>query len=135
MAGSFGYELDLNLLSEEEKEQVRQQIVTFKKYYGLIHEGEYYRLTNPWENHLYAAWEFVSQDRSEALICGVQMLAQPNSPSQHIPVRGLDPEKRYQIQGTGQTLTGRALMGGGLNFPRQEGDCAPVEFYLKEAGQ
>ncbi|MFQ6803635.1 MAG: GH36 C-terminal domain-containing protein [Lachnospiraceae bacterium] len=40
--------------------------------------------------------------------------------------------KRYEINGTGQILSGRALMGGGLNFPRQEGDCQPVEFYLKE---
>ena len=132
MAGSFGYELDLNLLSDEEKEEVKEQIKTFKKYYDLTHEGEYYRLTNPWENRQYAAWEFVSGDKKEALICGVQMAAQPNSPSQHIPVRGLDPMKRYEINGTGQILSGRALMGGGLNFPRQEGDCQPVEFYLKE---
>lgn len=27
MAGSFGYELDLNLLTEEEKEQIRAQLV------------------------------------------------------------------------------------------------------------
>lgn len=67
MAGSFGYELDLNLLSDGEKEEVKEQIKTFKKYYNLTHEGEYYRLTNPMENRLYAAWEFVSQDQSEAL--------------------------------------------------------------------
>ena len=29
MAGSFGYELDLNLLSDEEKEAVTQQIHLF----------------------------------------------------------------------------------------------------------
>ena len=69
MAGSFGYELDLNLLSDGEKEEVKEQIKTFKKYYNLTHEGEYYRLTNPMENRLYAAWEFVSQDQSEALAC------------------------------------------------------------------
>lgn len=70
MAGSFGYELDLNLLSDGEKEEVKEQIKTFKKYYNLTHEGEYYRLTNPMENRLYAAWEFVSQDQSEALVHG-----------------------------------------------------------------
>ena len=32
MAGSFGYELDLNLLSDEEKEAVTQQIQQFKEY-------------------------------------------------------------------------------------------------------
>lgn len=130
MAGSFGYELDLNLLTEEEKEEVKEQIKTFKKYYALTHEGEYYRLTNPMENHLYAAWEFVSGDQSEALIHGMQMMAQPNSPSQHIPVKGLSPEKMYQVNG-GMVRSGKSLMAGGLNLPRQEGDYQAVEFYLK----
>lgn len=130
MSGSFGYELDLNLLSDEEKEEVKEQIKTFKKYYDLTHEGEYYRLTNPYENTLYAAWEYVAQDKSEALIHGMQTLAQPNSPSLHIPVKGLDPEKMYSING-GMVKSGKALMRGGLNFPRQSGDFQPVEFYLK----
>ena len=39
MAGSFGYELDLNKLTEEEKHQVKQQIQTCKKYWKLIHQG------------------------------------------------------------------------------------------------
>ncbi|NCB91723.1 MAG: alpha-galactosidase [Clostridia bacterium] len=131
MAGSFGYELDLNLLSDEEKEEVKEQIKKFKKYYTLTHEGEYYRLTNPFENHLYAAWEFVAPDQSEALIHGVQTMAQPNSPSQNIPVKGLDPEKMYEVNGS-LVRSGRALMAGGLNLPRQEGDYLPVEFYIKE---
>ena len=63
---------------------------------------------------------------------GCRWQRSPTVPSQHIPVRGLDPMKRYEINGTGQILSGRVLMGGGLNFPRQEGDCQPVEFYLKE---
>ena len=44
-------------------------------------------------------------------------------------------ERARQIHKTLPVATaalGRALMGGGLNFPRQEGDCQPVEFYLKE---
>src|SRR5699024_6079733 len=39
MAGSFGYELDLSLLSEEEKEAVKEQISSYKKYWNLIHNG------------------------------------------------------------------------------------------------
>lgn len=130
MAGSFGYELDLNLLSHEEKEQVKEQIASFKKYYHLTHEGEYYRLTDPFENPYYAAWEFVSPDQTEALVHGVQMLAQPSSGPQHIKVRGLDPEKSYQINGE-KIHSGRALMQGGLIFPFQMGDGMSVEFYLK----
>ena len=131
MAGSFGYELDLNLLTEEEKNEVKEQIRTFKKYYHLTHEGEYYRLTNPFENQLFAAWEFVSPDQTEALIHGVQLRAQPNSPSQHIPVRGLNPDKMYEMNGE-MVKSGRAIMHGGLNLPRQMGDCMAFEFYLKE---
>ena len=131
MAGSFGYELDLNLLSDGEKEEVKEQIKTFKKYYNLTHEGEYYRLTNPMENRLYAAWEFVSQDQSEALVHGMQILAQPSGPSIHIPVRGLKADAMYEVNGE-LVRSGRALMHGGLNFPRQTGDFKAVEFYLKE---
>ena len=131
MAGSFGYELDLNLLSDGEKEEVKEQIKTFKKYYNLTHEGEYYRLTNPMENRLYAAWEFVSQDQSEALVHGMQILAQPSGPSIHIPVRGLKADAMYEVNGE-LVRSGRALMHGGLNFPRQTGDVKAVEFYLKE---
>ena len=36
MAGSFGYELDLNKLTEEEKDEVRDQIKMFKEYGPLI---------------------------------------------------------------------------------------------------
>ena len=111
MAGSFGYELDLNLLSDGEKEEVKEQIKTFKKYYNLTHEGEYYRLTNPMENRLYAAWEFVSQDQSEALVHGMQILAQPSGPSIHIPVRGLKADAMYEVNGE-LVRSGRALMHG-----------------------
>lgn len=132
MAGSFGYELDLNLLSEEEKEAVKKQIHTFKKYYNLTHEGEYYRLTSPFENQLFAAWEFVSQDGNEALVHGVQLHALPNAPSQHIQVKGLDADKMYEVNGE-IVKSGRALMYGGLNLPRQMGDCVPFEFYIRVA--
>ena len=40
LAGSFGYELDLRLLSDEEKAQVKEQIKEFHDYYDLTHEGD-----------------------------------------------------------------------------------------------
>ncbi len=36
MAGTFGYELDLNKMTEEEKVEVKRQIEVFKQYYDLI---------------------------------------------------------------------------------------------------
>lgn len=46
MAGTFGYELDLNKMTEEEKVEVKRQIEVFKQYYDLISDGSYFRLTS-----------------------------------------------------------------------------------------
>ena len=46
MAGTFGYELDITRLSQEEKDMVKIQVEEFKKYYSLIQQGDYYRLTD-----------------------------------------------------------------------------------------
>ena len=47
MDGMFGYELDPVKLTEEEKEQCREQIRFYKKYYKVIMDGKYYRgMTN-----------------------------------------------------------------------------------------
>ena len=74
MAGTFGYELDPLKLSEEEKDQIREQIRTFKGYYDLIQQGEYYRLTNPFVDEVYNAWELARADGSEALVSVVAAL-------------------------------------------------------------
>ncbi|MDE7361955.1 MAG: alpha-galactosidase, partial [Oscillospiraceae bacterium] len=68
MAGSFGYELDLGKLSDDEKNAVRGQISRFKKYGTLIHNGLYYRLSDPFSENI-AAWEFT--DGAEALVQGM----------------------------------------------------------------
>ena len=63
-------ELSLAALTQEEKEQVREQVEQYKKQYDTINKGEYYRLTSPVENRELCAWEFVSQDRKKALLFG-----------------------------------------------------------------
>ena len=59
MAGTFGYELDLGKLSEGEKEEIKKQVAFYKENAALITGGEYYRLTNPFENEA-AAWAMIS---------------------------------------------------------------------------
>lgn len=50
--GTFGYELDLNLLSDAEMASVKKQIAFMKEYRELIQvDGDFYRLLNPFEGN------------------------------------------------------------------------------------
>ena len=130
MAGSFGYELDLNTLSEEEKLEVAKQIRTYKEYQPLIHNGLYYRLSNPHKENM-AVWEFVSQDRKEVLVQGVVFRAKPNTLRIRIRLAGLE-EGMYEVLGTGERYTGKALMTGGILLPKVIGDDVSFEIHLKK---
>ena len=129
MAGSLGYELDLNTLRSEEKESVKNQIKRFKEYQPLIHNGEYYRLSNPMKDE-YSAWEFVSEDKSEALIHGMVFFTKPNFVRYLIKPRGLDENAEYVINNGSETYTGKALMSGGVLVPKTSGDYSPIEMHI-----
>jgi alpha-galactosidase len=129
MAGSFGYELDLGLLSEDEKQAVSEQIKRFKKYGSLIHNGSYYRLTNPMEDNL-ALWEFVSEDKKEVLVHGMICHTEPNMLRYRLVLRGLDESGRYKLDGDDSIYSGKALMSGGILLPRNTGDYFAVEMHL-----
>ena len=130
-AGTFGYELDLNLLSDGEKQEVAEQIRQFKTYGPLIHNGKYYRLTNPMAEDA-ALWEFAAQDGSEVLVQGMLFHAEANVLRRTVQLRGLDAEKRYRLDGTEQVYTGAALMAGGVLLPKAWGDYTPVTMHFSE---
>lgn len=131
MAGSFGYELDLNNLSEEEKTEVAEQIVRFKQYGPLIHNGRYYRLSNPMKDK-FGIWSFVSEDKKQVLVQGMIFRTEPNMLRYPVRLRGLDPVKKYRLKDTEDIYTGQALMSGGIFLPQAWGDYVPVELYLTE---
>ncbi len=116
LAGSFGYELDLRLLSDEEKMQVTQQIKEFHEYYDLTHEGDYYRLTDR-ENKSFAAWEFVAQNQSRALVEVVKKDAWGNPLPVHVPVKGLDDNAMYVCSINGIRRAGKTWNRAGVTLP------------------
>jgi alpha-galactosidase len=132
MAGSFGYELDLNTLSDEEKADVSEQIARFKKYGPLIHNGYYHRLSNPIDDK-FAVWSYVSEEKSEVLVHGMIFRTEPNMLRYPIRLIGLDGAKRYRLESSVEVYTGRALMEVGiLMLPKSWGDYAPIEMYFTE---
>jgi alpha-galactosidase len=131
MAGSFGYELDLNKVSDEEKAQVKEDIKRFKEYGSLIHNGDYYRLSDTMHDN-YSVWQYVSEDKSKVLVQGMVYQSRSNTIRYNIKLRGLDENKKYKLSGTEEIYTGRALMCGGILLPKEWGDYFPIEFYFTE---
>ena len=133
MAGSFGYELDLGKITEAEKECVKKQIQDFHKYWDVIHNGEYYRLTNPTVRKDVAAWQFVSEDKRESLINLVTLDIHGNAVVPYVKAAGLDPEKVYRDDRTGKVYTGAALMYAGIPVPQMMGEYKAYQMHLEEA--
>jgi alpha-galactosidase len=95
--GTFGYELDLNLLSESELAKVKEQIEFMKKYRNLIQvDGDFYRLRSPFEGND-TAWMVVSQDKQQAIAAYYQRLNTVNASWLRFKLSGLDPDTLYEV--------------------------------------
>ena len=127
-AGTFGYELDPTKLTEDEKKTVKEQIVAFHRYEGLIAGGDYYRLDESEKD--YTAWMIVSTDRREALVSVAATHVRANGLFPFIRMQGLEPEKIYFREDTGECMTGAALMYGGLSLPQFSGDYPALQIYF-----
>ncbi len=127
-AGTFGYELDPAKLTEKEKQTVKGQIAAFHRYEDLVEGGDYYRLDEGEGD--YTAWMFVSPDKKEALVSVVATHVRANGPFPFIRLQGLDPEKKYHWKDKKESLTGAALMYGGISLPQFNGDYPAEQIYL-----
>lgn len=94
--GTFGYELDLNILSDDEFNEVKNQISFMKANRSLIQFGKFYRLLSPYESDL-AAWMVVSEDKKEALVGVYTMRSMVNSLDGRVRLTGLDEDTLYII--------------------------------------
>ena len=130
-AGTFGYELDLMKMSEEEKKTAREQILKYKEMEHLVQSGDYYRLVNPFENNNHVLWQFVSKDKKETVVCGVRLHSEANPYIYLFYPQGLDADLHYEDIATGKVYTGAALMKAGLPLPLTTGDYQPIRFTFK----
>ncbi|MCI8506173.1 MAG: alpha-galactosidase [Lachnospiraceae bacterium] len=111
--GAFGYELDLNRLSEPERNEVKEQIAFMKKYREILQFGIFYRLKSPFEGNE-AAWMVVSEDKKTALVGWYRILNCVNGSYTRVRLLGLNPEYCYRNARTGDCHFGDELMNVGL---------------------
>lgn len=132
MAGTFGYELNLQMLSAEEKEEIKEQVAVFKKQNELIQQGTYYRLTNPMEDAM-AAWLFVSENKKHALFNVVVLDKQVNAGVTFIKLKGLLEGSTYISSEDNREYAADGLMEAGLPIPSTLGEyeAYQVEFVWK----
>ena len=135
MSGTFGYELNLMKLSEEEKQEIREQIAEYKSYASIIQNGLYYRLSNPTTEEI-CAWEFVHTDekeQSKVLLNIVMQVIHGNMTVNYVKLQGLEETAVYREEKSGKRYTGDALMYGGMPLPIEPGEYQAYQYcFVKE---
>lgn len=122
LAGTFGYELDITKISQEDRDEMKSQTEMYHKYHPLVREGDYYRIASWRKNHLYDCWAVVAKNQSEALVTYVQVLSEANFKSRRIRLKGLDAMAKYRLEETGEIYAGSVLMNAGFSVSRDFGD-------------
>lgn len=113
MSGNFGYELDLNAFTEEEKKEVREQISKYKEIRSLVMNGDMYRLSSPFDGNT-VAWMYVSREQTEFFFAFFRIQAEVNAPVSRVRLQGIQPDIIYLWEETGSCYRGDELMEIGL---------------------
>lgn len=115
--GTFGYELDLNKITEEDKSKVLEQTAFYKKYRDLIGAGDFYRLISPFDKDgNTTAWMIVSKDKKRALVGYYQVLSRPNPKYPGFKLVGLDSNILYSVKPLEKSMYGDELMNVGIHL-------------------
>lgn len=122
LAGTFGYELDVTRIPQQDRDMIPQQVAMYHRYNDLVRQGDYYRLASYRENRLFDCWQVISKDGRQALVTFVQVLGRPNYRSRRIRLQGLEPGAIYRIEGTDSCYGGDVLMQCGLPIGNLWGD-------------
>ena len=152
---SFGYELDMSQITDEERGIVKKQIAVYKEHISpLILSGDLYRLKSPFEGGGDFAFLVVSKDKQKAVLAYMQGNSECNAPPKRVKLDGLDPRKKYLVTkvdfnpadkahkdlgglATGTTesadeykLSGSTLINAGLPLPSFGWDFGAVMYLL-----
>lgn len=140
--GTFGYELDLNKLTEEEIREVKEQIHFMKKYRSILQFGTFYRLKSPFEGNE-TVWMVVSEDKKTSIVGWYRTLNVVNDAYRRVQLKGLNPDYLYKNALNETENYGDELMNLGLittdvtagEVPSDKKPCTDFEsrIYVLEA--
>lgn len=135
LSGTFGYELDVTRIPEEDRAMIPEQVAMYHKYNDLIREGDLYRSGSVYTHPDYDCWTVVAKDKSEALLTYIQVHAKPGfiGSTRKIHFKGLCPETMYRDEESGVVASGAAWMNGGYWMDNVPGDFVGKLVHLVKA--
>lgn len=131
MAGSFGYELDITKMTDEEKEEVKSQVELYKNIRSTVQFGDLYRLKSAFNSNE-VAWMNLSKDGKKAVVSYVKKYAEPNVIPGRLKVKALNEEALYEVIETGEVFGGDELMYIGLEIGELTGDYQAKSWTLRK---
>ncbi len=131
MPGQFGFELDLNGCSEKELETAEKAIKDYRKYGGIFHKGDCYRLCSPFDSDI-SAVQFIAEDKNTVILTVNSSKATPNAPDEYIRLEGLDESACYRCEGTDKCFGGDYLMNVGWYFVNNSENKSSIIILKKE---
>lgn len=131
MTGNLGYELDLNVLSKGDKEEIKNQVGKYKQQRKLIQNADMYRLKSPFEGQT-CAWMYVSENKRDAYVFCAKILCNAEFMSiDNLKLYGLDKNMTYEILSENIFLTGGELMQIGLDYSDLNTDFSSKVWVLR----
>ena len=132
LTGCFGYELDLDKLSEEEQALIPGQLAEYRRFGPIFREGDCYRLASYRENHTYDAVMAVAKDKSAAVVSFVQVRSRASRRSLRLRLAGLEETALYRREDTGEVRSGAGWMRGGVLMEAVLSDYLGRLIYLEQ---
>ena len=113
--GTYGYEMNPNRLTDEEKSALSDVASVYKKYHkSVIEEGTLYHLLSPNDTN-WMAMQCVDKDRSVSLAVVMNRKKEWDR-YRYLRLKGLDPEALYKNDYEDAVHTGEYLMNVGINL-------------------
>ncbi len=113
MMGIMGIGANILKWTEKEKRKAKQYIQKYKEIREVVQFGDLYRISSPREGALTAV-EYVSKDKSRAVLFAFKKVSDLSDDIIYIPVKGLKPDVKYIAPGFMGTVEGKAIMNQGI---------------------
>lgn len=123
MMGNLGYELDLDILTQDEKKEVKEQVGRYKMLRPIVQFGQQYRLMHT-SNETAVQFNYDNQ----TVMTYVRVLSTYEDMETTIKMKHLEEDALYRLEDSNQVYSGAELMYAGLTMDVPKGDFQSLQF-------